>query len=273
MRPPAPRGRCLGLVALLSIPLATGAAQDSVRSVATVVATSRVIGRVTDSVGVALPRAEVGIFKLDRFHVITNDSGEFRLDDLPAGPTTFTVRRLGYEAATFSGVLKGGKVHRVSFALNPIAEGLPGVTVEEKRSAGTWLSLFETRRSGSRGTFITRKQIEQLQARTTADVLRTVPGVQIANGRFGSVPVMTRGSGARRCVPQLYVHTTPYSGGIDDFTADDIEAMEIYVGISELPADLNTSGRPICAAIVIWTREPPPKGGKRESAAARGRGI
>ena len=67
---------------------------------------------------------------------------------------------------------------------------------------------------------------------------------------------MTRGNGARACIPNMFVHGMPYSGNIDDFNADEIEAIEVYVGISELPAELNTMGRPLCAAIVIWTRSP-----------------
>jgi hypothetical protein len=120
-----------------------------------------------------------------------------------------------------------------------------------------WLSQFEARRASHRGSFIERSQFERRNLRIASDILRSVPGVQVLPTRTGTQIVMSRGSGARRCVPQLYVHATPYSGNFDDFTPDDIEALEVYVGISEIPPDLNTMGRPICAAIVIWTREPP----------------
>jgi hypothetical protein len=110
-----------------------------------------------------------------------------------------------------------------------------------------------------RGTFLTRADFEKYNYRIASDILRQVPGVQVQPARVGTQVVMTRGAGARRCLPQLYVHSTPYSGNFDDFAPDDIEALEIYVGISEIPPDLNTMGRPICAAIVIWTREPPPR--------------
>ena len=33
----------------------------------------------------------------------------------------------------------------------------------------------------------------------------------------------------------MFVHGLPYSGNFDDFIADDIEALEVYVGISEIP--------------------------------------
>jgi hypothetical protein len=191
--------------------------------------------------------------------LVTDDSGSFDMRGIPPGITVFSVRRLGYEAATFTAMLKEGKAHRVTFVLTEVATSLAGVKVEEKVAPSSWLSLFEKHRSNNRGTFFTRKDIERRQARTASDILRVVAGVSVANTRMGPQLVMTRGAGARRCFPQLYVHTTPYSGMIDDFSADDVEAIEVYNGISEVPPDLNTMGRPICAAVVIWTREPPPR--------------
>jgi len=244
--------------AVLFIVVAPAAAQDTTRPTATLAPPSRVVGHVTDTMGVRLAGAEVSVLQTE-LKLVTDDSGAFDMRDIPSGITVFSVRRLGYEAATFTAVLKPGKAHRVTFALTEIAQSLTGVKVEEKRVTSSWLSLFEKRRTNNRGTFFTRQDIERRQARTASDILRTVAGVSIANTRMGPQLVMTRGSGARRCFPQLYVHQTPYSGMIDDFAADDVEAIEVYNGISEVPPDLNTLGRPVCAAVVIWTREPPPK--------------
>ncbi len=68
---------------------------------------------------------------------------------------------------------------------------------------------------------------------------------------------MTRGDGSRACVPQMFVHNMAYSGTLDDFSADDIEALEVYIGISEVPPELAKNGRTgVCGAIVVWTRDP-----------------
>ena len=220
-------------------------------------ATAKLLGTVTDTSGARLSRAEVWVLAVSTMRTITNDSGEFVLVDLPAGAITLAVRRLGYEAATFSTTLKPGKTHRGTFRLTPSPQALSEVKVQD--TASSWLSLFEQRRSMHRGTFITRKDFAKDNLRIATDILRRVPGLQIVPTRSGTAITMNRGAAARRCVPQLYVHQTPYSGNFDDFTPDDIEALEVYVGISEIPPDLITMGRPICAAIVIWTREPPPK--------------
>jgi hypothetical protein len=250
----------------VALAIATGAAVGAMGSARAQIAqpasppsaTAKLLGTVTDTSGARLSRAEVWLLGSSTLRAIANDSGEFELAGLPAGAVTLGIRRLGYESATFSTTLKPGKTHRAIFPLTPAAQNLSEVNVQD--TVSNWLSLFEERRSLHRGTFITRKDFEKENLRIASDILRRVPGVQIAPTRTGGTAIaMTRGNGARRCTPQLYVHQTPYSGNFDDFTPDDIEALEVYVGISEIPPDLITMGRPICGAIVIWTREPPKK--------------
>jgi len=224
---------------------------------ATAAPTAKLVGTVTDTSGTLLSRAEVWLVAINTLRTISDDSGRFELPGLPAGDITLGVRRLGYESATFTAHLKPGKTHRATFPLTPSAQTLAEVKVQDTASA--WLSLFDARRAMHRGTFITRKDFEKENLRIATDILRRVPGVQILPTRTGTQLQMTRGAGARRCIPQLYVHETPYSGNFDDFNPDDIEALEVYVGISEIPPDLITLGRQICGAIVIWTREPAKK--------------
>ena len=248
----------LGVALLACCLLSTPAhSQATAQGVAPPVATAKLIGTVTDTSGVPLSRAEIWLVSVTTIRAVSNDSGHFELPGLPAGAITLGVRRLGFESATFSTVLKPGKTHRATFPLTPSVQALAEVRVQD--TASTWLSLFDEHRTTHRGTFITRKDFEKDNLRIATDILRRVPGVQIVPTRMGTAVVMTRGFGARKCIPQLYVHQTPYSGNFDDFTPEDIEALEVYVGVSEIPADLNTMGRPVCAAIVIWTREPPPK--------------
>jgi len=224
---------------------------------ATAAPTAKLVGTVTDTSGTLLSRAEVWLVAMNTLRTVSDDSGRFELPGLPAGDITLGVRRLGYESATFTAHLKPGKTHRATFPLTPSAQTLAEVKVQDTASA--WLSLFDARRAMHRGTFITRKDFEKENLRIATDILRRVPGVQILPTRTGTQLQMTRGAGARRCIPQLYVHETPYSGNFDDFNPDDIEALEVYVGISEIPPDLITLGRQICGAIVIWTREPAKK--------------
>jgi Carboxypeptidase regulatory-like domain/TonB-dependent Receptor Plug Domain len=215
------------------------------------------IGRVTDTLGAPLNGAEITLFKSESIRAISGDSGEFRLTGLPPGTNVFNVRRLGYQPASFTAALKSGRTHRATFALSISAQALPLIAVSDTARTH-WLDQFERRRSTSRGTFITRAEIVKRTARMGSDIVRTVPGVRVIPGRSSGVNqvIMNRGAGGRPCIPTMYVHNMPYSGVLDDFSADDIEALEVYVGISEIPPELDKNGRGICGVIVVWTRDP-----------------
>ena len=223
------------------------------------------IGHVTDSLGLGLPGAEITAAKLDQIRVVTGDSGEFRINDIPAGTVVFNVRRIGYEAATFTAVLHSGKIGRATFRLSPTAQPLPTMKVSDTASTTHWLDQFDRRKTnGGAGRFFTRADIEAKGARTGTDIIRSVAGIRLVprRGGGGSTVLMTRGDGVRSCVPQVFVHNMAYSGSLDDFIADDIEALEVYVGISEIPPEYTKTGKNAdCGAIVVWTRDPGKKGG------------
>jgi len=219
----------------------------------------KVRGIVVDSAGVPLAGAEVRAVGTTLL-IITSDSGAFRVE-LPAGPVVFAVRRLGYEPSTYLATLRPGRTNGVTLVLQGTAQTLPGVLVAEEREQ-TWLRTFNDRRETQHGTFITRAEIEKARARLTTDLLRRrAPSVQVVLTRGGGTRVYMRGNSARRCPPQLFVHTTPYSGEVDDFPPDVVEAIEVYAGSAELPPELNI-GRARCGAIVIWTRDPKKAAGR-----------
>jgi len=212
----------------------------------------RVRGIVVDSGGAPVPGAEVRAVGTALL-VITGDSGIFRFE-LPPGPVVFAVRRLGFVPATFLATLTPGKIKGVTLTLQGSAQPLPGVLVAEEREQ-SWLRVFNDRKDSQQGTFITRSEIEKSRARLATDLIRRrVPSAQVVMTRAGT-RVYMRGNTSRRCAPQLFVHTTPYSGEVDDFPPDVLEAIEIYSGPSEIPPELNI-GRSMCGAIVIWTRDP-----------------
>lgn len=220
---------------------------------------STLIGRVVDNSGAGVQGAEITTAKSDRIHAVSGDSGDFRITGIPSGTIVFNVRRIGFEPATFTAVLKPGRTHRANFSLSASAQVLPKVSIADTAVKTHWLDVFNSRKAGARGTFITRDQIVKYSPRSGADILRHVPGVRIdMAGRTGMQNriVMTRGNGARSCIPNMFVHGVPYSGTMDDFSPDDVEAVEVYVGISELPPELDKNGKGICGAIVVWTRDP-----------------
>ncbi len=230
-------------------PRADSAARDSTPAV--------LVGRVIDSAGVGLAGAEITMLKSDKLYSVSGDSGAFRLTGLPPGTVTFNVRRIGYEAATFTAVLKAGKTHRANFQLVVTAQALPTVAVSDTATQSHWLDSFNHRKANGHGTFITRDQIVKRNARSSIDIIRSVPGIRIVPSRNGMESRVLMGRTQNRpCAPTMYLHGLPYSGTITDFSADDIEALEVYVGVSEIPPEYDRNERGICGVIVVWTRDP-----------------
>jgi hypothetical protein len=213
------------------------------------------LGRVADSAGAAISGAHVTLLQSDSATTVTSDSGAFRFAALAPGPNLFSVRRFGFEPMTFTVVLKAAKTHSIKVVMEPSSQALPAVAVSDTGPTTHWLDAFNERRAHHPGTFLTRKDFAKRDPKNGSDVLRMVPGVAVGTGPGGNRVVFTRTS-SRRCVATMYIHGSPFSGQIDDIPVDDIEAIEVYVGVSEIPPELDRGGRNVCAVINVWTRDP-----------------
>jgi Carboxypeptidase regulatory-like domain/TonB-dependent Receptor Plug Domain len=229
----------------------------------TTVPLARLLGTVVDSAGAPLAGAAVAVLPDRVLQATTDDSGRFVIEGVPAGPVRLAVRRLGYAPRTFTVAVRPAGLVPVQLSLSPAAFALQPVTVADS-APDAWMQTFDLRRRTERGYFITRSDIERSQARSTFELLRRIPGVRIANGRWGPVVLFERGgTGGVACTPQLFIHRMAYDGSLEDFPPDDVEAMEIYTGISTVPVELQSARAHTCGAIVIWTRDPDGGGGEQ----------
>jgi hypothetical protein len=239
---------------MMSIAVARVTAQQPASPTAPPVDTTAVlIGRVSDSAGVAIGAAHIRLLQADSAQMATTDSGLFQFTGLASGLIMFSVRRFGYEPMTFSVQLKPGKTHRVKVLLIPTTQPLPAVAVSDTMSH--WLDAFNERRAHHPGTFMTRTDFMKRDPKNSSDILRLVPGVAVGYSASGNRVVFTRTTN-RRCQATMYIHGSPFSGGIDDIPVEDIEALEVYVGVSEIPPELDRGGKNLCAVINVWTRDP-----------------
>lgn len=115
----------------------------------------------------------------------------------------------------------------------------------------------------SRGRLFTREDIRASGRSSLADLLRTVPGAQVTTRSDGSVHVLfarcrgkllPRGDGTLPGTgTQLFINGMKVQDAAAEVGAlrlSDIEALEIYRGPAELPADAVGDG---CAAIFVRT--------------------
>ncbi len=234
-------------------------------------ATGTINGKVLDAAGRAVAGAELTI-PGSTIRVETDDTGEFRLKNVPAGDLKIRVRRLGFRPDTSIISVLAGQSVPLLIALQPLPVVLAPVTILGKHYSGRLASFYQRRDRGM-GHYYTRDEIEKRNPANTTDLLRTVPGVRLQPLGFGRQTLRFRGS---RCPPLVWIDGSPLGAGefdIDNVPSRSIEAMEIYTGIAALPSEFTAGPTTTtsCGTIVIWSRQGEPRSRKRqkgESAAA-----
>ena len=218
------------------------------------------VGVVRDSAGVPIPAVEVRFTGADLVSVRTNDSGGFRMVNLPVGIGKVSVRRMGFAPATAEVRLRSGRTDSLVFSLTALATTLAGVLVEDEyeERSHRLLAGFWERRSRGFGYYLTRDDIEKRDAHEFTDLARMAPSVTIATKNGRRVIRFNRAAGARDCPPQYVVDGMKIENGSpDEFTPQDVEAIELYSGPATIPPQFAPRFNSFtCGAVVIWTRLP-----------------
>jgi TonB family protein len=212
-------------------------------------------GVVRDSSGGGIASAEV-IIAGTGLRAYTNGQGEFRLTNVPAGPVTVGVRRLGFVPALASIVVVANEPAVMSVIVAPLAQSLATVVVRGDRrfeDYGRMAGFYQRRARSSGGHFITREQIDQRNPAQLTDLFRSVPGARIHSSTFNNV-VRFRGM---RCAPLVWLDGFPATAGEFDLDTLDpyiVEGIEVYLGVATVPPEFRwVRGGGSCGAIVIWT--------------------
>jgi hypothetical protein len=205
---------------------------------------------------------------------LTDSLGRFVLS-APRGVARLHLRLVGFAAVDTTLLLTGDRA-ALTIRMPAVATVLEAARItaapgKPARYASTArLDGFYARKASAvGGAFLTREDIEQSTGSGAVDLLRGVPGVMIERTVSGvpklrfprcagvagaGRPTESRDGSGSSTVVQVYVDgvraAEPYIT-LSTLTTADIEAMEVYRSISELPAEARGDG---CAAIMIWTR-------------------
>ena len=201
---------------------------------------------------------------------LTDSAGVFRVS-LPTGRRILHVRALGF--APLDTVLDvAGGLRSVEIRMRRVAVLLDSVRIVESgtlkpaRYANTMKfdDFYERKHSAIGGTFLTREDLERAGRADLPDLIRRIPGVRVEKNRLGNTTLrfercvapgfVTRGEEQRSAVVQVFVNGVKVQDAfatIDAMKTDDVEAIEVYQGVSQLPSVARGDG---CAAIFLWTR-------------------
>ena len=216
-------------------------------------------GLVKDSLGHAIAGAEVR----SRGNVVvafSDDSGRFHVAAMPVGARGVFVRRLGFAPSRVPITPSAGTTDSVRVTLRAIPAYLPAVEVVDPHDSLSRkvLAEFWARRARGFGKFVTRDEIEEKGASRFVDIVRAVSSVTVQNYR-GRPEIRFRGGGlasTRDCPPQYWLDGMPLqNGSADEFTPDNVEAIELYASPATTPPQFNTRNA-TCGTVVVWSRLP-----------------
>ncbi len=228
-------------------------------------------GHVREPSGFGVAGAEVRIAGSTGILAITDASGAFRVQGLPAGLVKLAARRIGFRPGTNEVTIADGQTMDVVIAVELAPVQLEEVRVTERRQPyDSRLVGFNQRMQKKVGTFITRERIDASASTSFSDLLRGVPGLHfVASNAFRNA-VRFRG---QNCPPLFYVDG--FAAGAGEFDVDiidpaTVEGIEIYTGMLTVPQELAAPrGLEHCGVIAVWSRpfRPPPRPRKTVSRA------
>jgi hypothetical protein len=186
---------------------------------------------------------------------MTNEKGEFTINNLPSGSQVLLARHLGFGPETIPVDLSSHDPKQVTIKLPKFVATIDPVVVTARRTASLDKVGFTTRKKSGTGYYIGPDQLKDMHPNALTDILRRVPSLRVSYGPQGDVVTSSRGSGGG-CV-EYYVDDMPWQsatpGDVNNFlNANEVVGVEVYAGPGA-PAQY-TRAMGDCTTIVIWTK-------------------
>ncbi len=234
------------LFSLIVLPVAAGAQGGTLR------------GLVRDSAKSPVPDAEI-IASPGRHLARTDSLGRFTITGIDGGQYTVRVRKLGYSPAELTAELHDNGLLDVTLTLEHRMANLDTVVVNADGSCPEQsLDGFYCRKKrGGKGVFMDYMDIDAIDAVSTADLFRDIPGFRIDTRptRTGArrVPIAT---GLRCMVPLVNGRPATAASFVPDLPGD-LVALEVYPTPAEVPKEYQQFAFPVgaserCGVAVYW---------------------
>lgn len=200
---------------------------------------------------------------------VTGDLGEFVVEVRRRAGIRLRANRIGY-APVDTPFLDFGSHHYFLIEIHMDVEAVLLAPLEVV-ARGTRLDRsplfdgFDHRRQLGFGSFFTRAEIEGLRPLRVTDLLQRIPGVSLSGSGAGYRRIVTMnrtpvGRGGGACPVQIFMDgmliTRAMAGevSVDELvTPEGLEGMEVYRGLSTVPAEfLNSNSH--CGVVALWTR-------------------
>lgn len=240
-------------------------------------AQGRVVGQIVDKgsgrgIEAATVRLEPG-----GMEAVTSHDGRFAVSGVPVGEYELQMRHVAYGSHTATVSVREDRTADVSMRVPERAVEMEPleveVTVRQRYRSLERRGFYERMNTAQAhgGRFLPPELIERRQAGKLSHLLQTVPGVETYRTCGGTAcPVIpairgcrTPGTTGTKGVPAIFVDGVRFrldiggslGKGIDELSANNVRAMEIYRSGAQMPAQFQDLENH--CAIVIWTKSGP----------------
>ena len=195
---------------------------------------------------------------------LSDAEGKFVFEQVPMRDYTLRIEHIAY-ATIGSPISVRHEDLDVAIRVAPAAIPIEPIVVTAFSRRLERAGFYERKRHGV-GMFIDRKQVDAMNAQNASDLLRRIPSLrlvpQIARRHASDQPRNTT-TGRGNCRFKFIIDGTRTLPDfeMDGIAAPAIEGVEIYNGLSEVPASFRAIGasdagaNAICGVIAVWTRD------------------
>jgi hypothetical protein len=184
---------------------------------------------------------------------VSDAEGRVTLEHFPPGRLTVDIVAIGYLPRQEPLLIQAGVMPERRVGLSFTGDKLPDLVVEARQEKlYARYQDFHRRQQSGAGFYITWKEMHARGYNRLGDVLRNVRGVQVRCRPNDCLILMSRST---NCPPAIWVDGRPSDVFGVNTSIEEIYAMEVYRGPSELPAEY--IGTSMCGAIVLWTKNRP----------------
>jgi len=222
---------------------------------ASLAAQAVLLGRtISDSTRDPIAGVEIVVEKLG-LRAESGSDGKFTLPNLDWGVQTAVIRKIGYRPVRLQLMVASDDTVRMDIRLRTSVVELPALEVTAS-SVPPGMEEFARRRLAGWGTYFDAKDLRRADHRRLSDLFIGVRGVRPVSNGFRTVLVSSR-SNCPMAIwldgMRLFTPGSRRAPDINEFSTHQLEAVEVYSGPAETPAELSGFGAN-CGAVALWTR-------------------
>lgn len=218
----------------------------------------RIIGKVTDDLGLVMPGATILLNTDPASGTITDNGGKFSFSSIQSGKYTLTVSYLGYQTKEYSIDVTDGQPTQINIAL--VEASLLGdeVLILGDRLRGQAKALSQQKNNANITNIVAADQIGKFPDANIGDAVKRIPGITMQNDQGEARNIIIRGMAPQLNSVMINGERVPSAEGdnrnvqMDLIPADMVQSVEVNKAI--LP-DMDADA--IGGAVNLVTRKAP----------------